>query len=351
MTTVETTTFKCIEWVDETVRLIDQTRLPSEEVWLTLHDYKEVVTAIKTMQVRGAPAIAIAGVYALLLAAREFVERQDFRQKVLEAAEYIVNARTTGANLAWAIDRMVGTMKANETSTQIVKTLTAEALIIQREDEYANRRISELGASILPDGIAILTHCNTGVLATSAYGTALGVIQSAWRQHKLKQVYATETRPLLQGSRLTTWELARSGIDATLLPDSAAGTLIRQDRIQAIITGADCIASNGDTVNKIGTYTLAILAKQHNIPFYVAAPTSTIDMTLSRGDLIKIEQRSPEEVTHFRGDRIAAEKISIYNAAFDLTHADLITAIITERGISRRPHARSLRQLMEPNGY
>ncbi|MDA1188578.1 MAG: S-methyl-5-thioribose-1-phosphate isomerase [Chloroflexi bacterium] len=346
-TAIETTTFRCIEWADETVKLIDQTRLPTEEVWLELHDYRDVIEAIKSLRVRGAPAIGVAGAYALVLAAQEFVNEPDFTHRLSISADEIADARPTGANLAWAIRRMTALVQSIDSPKQVIEKLTAESLLIQREDEEANRRIGQFGADLLSNGSSVLTHCNTGALATGGYGTAFGVIHTAWSQGKVKHVYATETRPLLQGARLTAWELVRAGIDTTLLPDSAAGMIMCQGIIHAVITGADRIAANGDTANKIGTYTLAVLAKEQGIPFYIAAPTTTIDMSLPSGEQIVIEQRNPDEVTHLRGSRIAAAGVSVYNAAFDVTPAELIAGIITERGVSKKPHTKSLKTLME----
>ena len=340
---------RCIEWAGERVRLLDQTRLPSEEVWLELSDYRAVIAAIKEMRIRGAPAIGVAGGYAVVLAAQQLrgaSGKATFTSQLETAAQEIANARPTGANLAWAVRRMMGIARKATSPQAALAGLTAEAVAIQREDKEANRRMGRLGADLLPSG-SVLTHCNTGFLATGGYGTALGVILTAWRDGKLKHVYATETRPLLQGARLTAWELARAGAEATLLPDSAAGELMRRGRIQSAIVGADRIAANGDTANKIGTYALAVLAKEHSIPFYIAAPTSTVDMALASGREIVIEERAPEEVTHLAGRRVAAQGIAVFNPAFDVTPAKYIAGIVTERGVAAPPYEASLKKLME----
>jgi methylthioribose-1-phosphate isomerase len=341
---------RCIEWAGDKVRLLDQTRLPSEEVWLELSDHRAVIAAIKEMRIRGAPAIGVAGAYAIVLAAQQLRRvsgTATFIAQLETAAQEIASARPTGANLAWAVRRMVAVAHKAASSQAALAALTAEAVAIQREDEEANRRMGRLGADLLPSG-AVLTHCNTGFLATGGYGTALGVILTAWRDGKLKHVYATETRPLLQGARLTAWELARAGANTTLLPDSAAGELMRRGKVQSAIVGADRIAANGDTANKIGTYALAVLAKEHGIPFYIAAPTSTVDMTLPSGRDIVVEERLPEEVTHLAGRRVAAQGVAVFNAAFDVTPARYIAGIVTERGVAAPPYEVSLKKLMEP---
>ncbi|MBM3943976.1 MAG: S-methyl-5-thioribose-1-phosphate isomerase [SAR202 cluster bacterium] len=346
-TAIEAPAFRCIEWADGTVRLIDQTRLPAEEVWLELSRYQDVIAAIKEMRIRGAPAIGVAGAYALALAAQSLISKPDFAALLKAAAAEIADARPTGANLSWAVRRMMAVATSAGSPEDTLKKLTAEAIAIQREDEDANHRMGRFGADLLPHHSSVLTHCNTGALATGGYGTAFGIIHTAWKQGRLEHVYATETRPLLQGARLTAWELARAGITATLLPDSAAGTLMRQGRVQAVITGADRIAANGDTANKIGTYSLAVLAAEHDIPFYIAAPTSTIDMRLPTGGQIAIEERHPDEVTHVAGKRTAAEGVSVFNPAFDVAPGDLIAAIVTERGVARAPYQQSLKKMME----
>ncbi|MBM3934192.1 MAG: S-methyl-5-thioribose-1-phosphate isomerase [SAR202 cluster bacterium] len=333
--------------------LLDQTHLPSSEVWLELADYRAVVEAIKHMRVRGAPAIGIAGAYAVVLAAGELTDYtpDEFQVRLKAAADVIANARPTGANLAWAVRRMMAHAHVVTSPSSAEKQLLAEALRIHEEDEKANRRMGKLGADLLPQGAGVLTHCNTGALATGGHGTALGVIRSAWEAGKLGHVYATETRPLLQGARLTAWELMHDHIPATLLPDSAAGQLMRQRKVQAVIVGADRIAANGDTANKIGTYSLAVLAKEHGIPLYVAAPFSTIDLTLSSGEGIVIEDRSAREVTHFGGYKSAPDGIAVMNPAFDVTPNDYIAAIITELGVARKPYTTGLANLKKAHTH
>ena len=339
-----------VRWSDGAVVLLDQTRLPGEEVWLELTDYREVVEAIRSMRVRGAPAIGIAGAYAVALAAMEASADQGrFMVSLREAVGEIRHARPTGANLEWAVGRMMSVAAGDADRPEAaVAALASEAQRIHAEDQEANAAIGRLGADLLPAGGAVLTHCNTGALATGGGGTALGVITTAWEQGKLAHVYATETRPLLQGARLTAWELARAGVDATVLPDSAAGALMRRGSIGAVVVGADRIAANGDTANKIGTYTLAVLAREHGVPLYVAAPSSTVDMDLPDGGAIPIEERAVEEVTHLAGSRVVAEGVSVLNMAFDLTPSEYVTAIVTERGVAAgRSLCRELARLME----
>ena len=332
--------------------LIDQTRLPVEEVWLELYDYREVIEAIRELRIRGAPAIGVAGAFAVALAAAE-IEREGSGVSVsrLEsAAREIEQARPTGANLRWAVRRMLGTARraeAGDSGESMVAELAREAEEIHEEDERANLRMGRFGADLMPKDGAVLTHCNAGALATGGYGTALGVIRAAWDAGRISGVFATETRPVLQGARLTAWELVRDGIDATLISDSAAGQLMRSGRVQAVIVGADRIAANGDVANKIGTYNLAVLASEHGLPLYVAAPTSTIDLETPTGDSIPIEKRAAQEVTHLAGKRVAAEGIKALNFAFDVTPHRYVAAIITEAGIVRDPYEEGLRQVVE----
>ena len=350
--TPKTASLRAIEWIDGAVRLIDQTRLPLEEVWLELTDYTAVVDAIKEMRIRGAPAIGIAGAYALALAAAQIAHSHphEFQARLETAGHEIVDARPTGANLAWAVDRMLEAAKRSGTAESAVDELIAEAARIHDEDERANRQIGRLGAELIPQGSAVLTHCNTGALATGGYGTALGVVRTAWADGKLSRVYATETRPLLQGARLTAWELARDNIEATLVPDSAAGDLMRRGEVQAVVVGADRIAANGDVANKIGTYSLAVLARESGVPFYVAAPTGTIDLAVQSGDFIAIEQRRSDEVTHLAGQRVAAEGVDVLNPAFDVTPHVYVTAIVTEMAVATDPYEDSLRRIVEDAG-
>ena len=346
---VTATDFRPILWRDSRVRLIDQTRLPLEEVWLELSDYRDVVTAIREMRIRGAPAIGVAGAYGLSLAALEIARepRGDFMKRLEAAALEISMARPTGANLAWATRRMLAVARQADSTEDAVSHLIAEAVLIQEEDEESNRRMGALGADLIPRESSVLTHCNTGALATGGYGTALGVIRTAWADRRITRVFATETRPFLQGARLTAWELVKANIDSTVIPDSAAGHLMRRGDVQVVIVGADRIAANGDVANKIGTYSLGVLAKENGVPFYVAAPTSTVDLSLPSGDSITIEERPPEEVTHLGGVRITPEGTGVLNPAFDVTPHQYVTATITEKGVVREPYAQQLRQIME----
>ena len=340
--------FRPIAWAGGKVRLIDQTLLPHQEVWLELADYRDVVAAIKEMRVRGAPAIGVAGAYAVALAAAELAATDSaFLTSLEKAGARVRDARPTGANLAWAVDRMLEIARQTDTPTAAVDALIAEAQAIQDEDESANRAIGRYGASLLPQDCTILTHCNAGALATGGFGTALGVVMTAWEDGRIARVLATETRPFLQGARLTAWELARAGVDASLIADSAAGHMMQTGEVQAVVTGADRIAANGDVANKIGTYALAVLARENRVPFYVAAPTSTLDIGLTSGREIVIEQRPPAEVTDFNGERVAALGIDAINPAFDVTPHEYVTAIITEMGAVRDPYVEGLRQIAE----
>ena len=340
---------KPIEWVGGSVRLVDQTLLPHRETWMVLQDYREVVAAIREMQIRGAPAIGIAGAYALTLAAAELAEGPptDFRASLEEAAAEVRNARPTGANLAWAVDRMLRVARRADGPASCVDALMSEAQSIQEEDESANRVIGRYGSELLPPGGTILTHCNAGALATGGFGTALGVITTAWADGRIAGVLATETRPFLQGSRLTAWELARAGINAALIADSAAGHMMRTGEVHAVVTGADRIASNGDVANKIGTYPLAVLSRENGIPFYVAAPTSTLDLDLGSGQDIVIEHRPSAEITDFSGVRVAADGVDAVNPAFDVTPHEYVTAIVTEKGVAQAPYSTTLRRVVE----
>ena len=306
--------------------------------------YEQAVDAIRGMQVRGAPAIGVTAAYAVAMAARQIAERnpEDFDGLLDQASSTIRAARPTAVNLGWAVDRMLAVASGGGSPEEVVRKLVEEAEEIQREDEAINRRMGEFGKDLMPDGGSVLTHCNTGALATSGFGTALGVIRAGWEAGKRFEVFNTETRPWLQGSRLTSWEFQKLGIPATLLADSAAGMLMKQGRIGCIITGADRIAANGDTANKIGTYSLAVLARENGIPFYIAAPTSTIDLDLADGEAIEIEERDPEEVTGFRGVQTAPDGVSAINPAFDVTPHRYITAIVTESGVVSAPYGEGL---------
>ncbi|MBI4303465.1 MAG: S-methyl-5-thioribose-1-phosphate isomerase [Chloroflexi bacterium] len=341
------TTYLPIEWLGDRVKILDQTKLPREEVYLELSHYQDVAVAIKELKVRGAPAIGVAGAYAVALGVLEIKASStaDFLKKFKEVSQAIAATRPTARNLFQAIERMDKVFEAGGKVEELKKALVQEAIKIHNEEIENTRKLSQLGAELIKDGFTILTHCNTGPLATTGYGTALGVIIQAKEQGKRIKVFATETRPLLQGARLTAWELKKAGIPFTLITDSMAGYFMRQGKIDCVIVGADRIAANGDTANKIGTYTLAVLAKEHGIPFYVAAPTTTIDLSIASGKEIPIEQRSQEEVAYFAGVCVTPEDCEILNPAFDVTPARYISAIITERGIIRAPYGEGIKKV------
>ncbi len=341
-----------IRWEDGRLLLLDQTRLPAEETTLVVDRYEDAVSSIREMRVRGAPAIGVTAAYAVAMAARDIPpgSRDEFLENLEVAATQIRAARPTAVNLAWAVDRMMNVAAATNDVVDVASRLLAEAQEIHREDEEINRRMGQFGKELMPDGGSVLTHCNTGALATSAFGTALGVIRAGWEDGKRFEVFNTETRPWLQGARLTSWEFKQLGIPATLLADSAAGILMRQGRIGCVITGADRIAANGDTANKVGTYMLAVLAHENGIPFYVAAPTSTIDPALPDGDGIEIEQRAEAEVTRFGGVMTAPEGVRAVNPAFDITPHRYIDAIVTEMGVASPPFTESLMLAIKGNG-
>lgn len=340
-----------IRWEDGRLLLLDQTRLPAEEITLVVERYEDAVSGIREMRVRGAPAIGVTAAYAMFLAARDIGSkyRDEFLGNLGEAAANIRAARPTAVNLGWAVDRMMRAAAETTEAADMPSRLLAEAREIHREDEEINRRMGQFGKELMPHGGSVLTHCNTGALATSAFGTALGVIRAGWEDGKRFEVFNTETRPWLQGARLTSWEFQRLGIPATLLADSAAGMLMRQGRIGCVITGADRIAANGDTANKVGTYMLAVLARENGVPFYVAAPTSTIDPGLPDGDGIEIEQRAEEEVTRFGGVKTAPEGVRAVNPAFDVTPHRYIDAIVTEMGVASPPFTESLMLAIKGN--
>lgn len=337
-----------IAWANDRLRLLDQTRLPTEEVWLEIEDEREVAAAIREMRVRGAPAIGVTAAYGVALAARRIsaTDMPAFLAQLEEAITLLGATRPTAVNLFWALERMRQVARSAATPDDARARLLAEALAVHSQDVAANRGMGRFGAELIPDGATVLTHCNAGALATAGYGTALGVIRAAREAGKTVKVVADETRPLLQGARLTAWELARDGIETTLIADTMAGSFMRRGLISCVVVGADRIAANGDVANKIGTYQVAVLAKEHGIPFYVAAPISTLDLSLASGDEIPIEERNPDEVTHVGGVRTAPEGITVANPAFDITPARYITAIITERGIARAPYEESLRNVM-----
>ncbi len=345
---VETHILLPIKWLPEgKVRFLDQTRLPQEEVWLETADYREVAEAIRELRLRGAPLIGIAAAYGLALASLSLPEDDAAHAlpRLKAAAAELAATRPTAVNLAWALDRLLAMITGDSEVKAIRTALLEEARRVHEEDVAANRRLGRHGAALLPQGASVLTHCNAGSLATGGYGTALGVVRSARETGRLHHVYATETRPLLQGARLTAWELTREGIPFTLIVDSAAGSLLRRGEADAVIVGADRITANGDVANKIGTYSLAVLARENGVPFYVAAPTSTIDLSLATGEAIPIEERSAQEVTSLRGIDLAPEGTAAANPAFDVTPHDYITAIITENGVAREPYEESLATL------
>jgi methylthioribose-1-phosphate isomerase len=334
-----------IQWDDGVLKLLDQTRLPLEQITIEIRDYRAAAGAIRDMQVRGAPAIGVTAAYAVAMAARELraAGRDEFMAQLKTAGAQIEAARPTAVNLHWAVQRMMRVAGSVPDPGDIADSLLAEARRIQEEDEAINRRLGDWGKDLIPDGGSVLTHCNAGALATAAFGTAVGVIRAGWEAGRRFQVFNTETRPFLQGARLTAWEFQQLGIPATLIVDSAAGMLMREGRIGCVITGADRIAANGDTANKIGTYTLAVLARENGIPFYVAAPISTIDLDLASGDEIQIEERASAEVTHFQGKPTAPVGVMAMNPAFDVTPHRYVQAIVTENGVCRSPFLESLK--------
>jgi methylthioribose-1-phosphate isomerase len=345
---------KTIAWKDNRVVILDQRQLPDEEVYLECHDAAAVVNAIKGMAIRGAPAIGIAAAMGMALGALG-IDKKDFTpfyQELSSICETLKQARPTAINLRWALERMKRVCEANkEKAVEAIKgLLVSEALAILKEDIEINKRIGEQGKGLIHDGDTILTHCNAGALATGGYGTALGVIRRAWEEKKRITVIATETRPLLQGARLTAWELHREGIPVTLIADNMVGYLMQQGEIDLCIVGADRITGNGDVANKIGTYTLAILAKEHGIPFYVAAPLSTFDRGAKTGAEIPIEERDASEVTAMGGRRTAPQGIAVRNPAFDVTPHRYVSAIITEKGVMRPPFEKSLKRILGKNG-
>jgi methylthioribose-1-phosphate isomerase len=337
---------KTIAWKDNTIVLLDQRRLPEEEVYLECRNVPAVVEAIKTMAIRGAPAIGIAAAMGIALGALGIVKRDftSFDNNLHAICKTLKATRPTAVNLHWALERMKGVCEANkEKGVEAIKgLLVAEALAILEEDINANKKIGEIGKDLISDGDTILTHCNAGALATGGYGTALGVIRRAWEDKKRITVIATETRPLLQGARLTAWELQREGIPVTLITDSVAGSIMQHKEIDLCIVGADRIAANGDVANKIGTYTLAVLAHEHKIPFYVAAPLSTLDRSLKSGEAIPIEERDASEVTTLWGRRLAPQRVLVRNPAFDVTPHRYVSAIVTEKGVMRPPFNKTL---------
>jgi len=336
---------KAIEWLGDRVKLLDQTKLPRKESYLELSRYQDIASAIVELKIRGAPAIGIAVSYGLALGALKIKAEtpDDFRRELKAVSGALAATRPTARSLFRALERMEKVAEKGADVEGIKQALVDEAVKIHNEEAEATLTLSKLGAELLKDGSTILTHCNTGPLATGGYGTALGVIRQAFERGKKLKVIATETRPLLQGTRITAWELKQLKIPFTLITDSMAGYFMSRGEVDAVIVGADRIAANGDTANKIGTYTLAVLAKEHKVPFYVAAPLTTIDLALATGAEIPIEQRSPEEVTHIQGAAVAPAGIEAANPAFDVTPNKYITAIITEGGIIRKPFGEGMR--------
>ena len=344
---------KTVEWTKEGVRMLDQRLLPSEEKYLMLRSYDEVAEAIKKMVVRGAPAIGVSAAMGIALGASQSVGTSvaDLEDDLSYIFDVMSKTRPTAVNLFWAIERMRSRFQQEKKVGDVEKVkeaLVKEALAIFEEDITANRAIGHFGAPLIPDGGTVLTHCNAGALATAGdYGTALGVVRGAIDAGKKVAVIADETRPFLQGLRLTAWELAKDNIPVTVITDNMAGHVMKNGQVDAVVVGADRIAANGDTANKIGTYMVAVLAKQHNIPFYVAAPITTLDLTLASGAEIPIEERDPSEVTHIRDHQLAPDGISIQNPAFDVTPHEFITAIITDKGVAEPPFEASLRKMCD----
>ncbi|MCH7678765.1 S-methyl-5-thioribose-1-phosphate isomerase [candidate division KSB1 bacterium] len=337
-----------IEWTNNQIRMIDQTKLPEELTYLEISDTEVLAEAIKSLRIRGAPAIGIAGAFGMVLGVQNFAgeEKEVFFKQLKETAEYLNATRPTAVNLSWAIQRMNGVAEQNKDKpvAEIKEQLLKEAQTIWEEDRKICRRLGKHGAKLLKDGFNVLTHCNTGALATVDYGTALGVVFAANEEGKKLHVYADETRPLLQGARLNVWELMNESIDVTLICDNTAAFVMQQKKIDCAIVGADRIAANGDTANKIGTYNVAVLCEKHGVPFYVAAPYSTIDFNLRNGSQIPIEERAAEEITEGFGKRTAPLNTKVYSPAFDITPNELIASIITEEGVIEPPYEINLKK-------
>src|SRR5580693_4622557 len=346
---LRTDVIQTLEWTQSGVVFIDQTKLPTEEVYVTCTTHQQVADVIRNMVVRGAPAIGVAAAMGIALGVKNSKAENgaDLKKDFDQISEAIRQTRPTAVNLFWAIRRMTEKFESLRIRpiAQIQQALIEEAQRMHAEDIAANQAMGRHGATLMPSSGGVLTHCNAGALATAGYGTALGVIRAAVEAGKKIHVYADETRPFLQGSRLTAWELMKDGIPTTVISDNMAGVMMQQGKIAAIVVGADRIAANGDVANKIGTYTVAILAKEHDIPFYVAAPFSTIDMDMPDGSKIPIEQRNTKEVTHIAGKQMVPDGVAVENPAFDVTPAKYVTAIVTERGIARAPYGESLRGL------
>lgn len=343
-----------LEWTDSGVRFIDQTKLPTEETYVTCKTYQQVADVIRNMVVRGAPAIGVSAAMGIALGVKNSKAEttSDLKREFDEICDVIGKTRPTAVNLFWAIRRMQQKFEQlrGRAPEQIRQGLIEEARRMHAEDIAINKAMGSHGATLMPSSGGILTHCNAGALATCGYGTALGVVRAAVERGKKIHVYADETRPFLQGSRLTAWELMKDGIATTVISDNMSGAMMRQGKIGAVIVGADRIAANGDVANKIGTYTVAVLAKEHNIPFYVAAPISTVDLATPDGSGIPIEERNAAEVTHIAGKQMTPEGVQVENPAFDVTPAKYVTAIVTEKGIARAPYEESLARLAREAG-
>ena len=338
---------RTIEWVDTFSRMVDQTKFPYEFSFVDIKTGQDMFDAIKTMIVRGAPAIGIAGAHGVVLYAQELekenLTRDEFISKLLEKADYMATSRPTAVNLMWAVEKQKEVIKNSTSDIKgLIEELKQNGIKLENEDIEINKKIGDYGAEVVPKGATILTHCNAGALATVGYGTALGVVRSAFAKDNTVQVFADETRPRQQGARITTLELTMDGIPTTLITDGMCSYFMKKGMIDMVCVGADRIAANGDTANKIGTYTVAIAAKYHNVPFYVAAPLSTIDTSIKTGDEIVIEERSREEVTHINGKSICAEGVNVINPGFDVTPHELIAGIITEVGILRPDYNKSI---------
>ncbi|MBI2958229.1 MAG: S-methyl-5-thioribose-1-phosphate isomerase [Chloroflexi bacterium] len=346
----ETARVQPIEWLGDRVRILDQTLLPGRIEYIDTGDYRVVADAIRRLCVRGAPAIGVAGAYGAALGALALKngDSDTFLKEFNSILGFLASTRPTAVNLSWALSRVEAAARRPRTIPEIKEAVVAEAQAIQRHEEEATDRLSRYGADLIGDGFTVLTHCNAGSLATCGCGTALGVIKAAKAQGKKLHVFATETRPLLQGARLTAWELVQERIPVTLITDSMAGHFLSKGTIDAVVVGADRVAANGDVANKIGTYSIAVLAGENGVPFYVAAPLSTIDLAINSGKDIPIEERNHAEVTHIAGVRLAAEGVEVANPAFDVTPAKHVSAIITERGVVRPPYSPRLERLFGP---
>ena len=343
---------RTIQWVDNISRMVDQTKFPEEYIYVDIKTGNEMYDAIKTMIVRGAPAIGIAGAHGVVLYAQELKKENlsfdEFKSKLIEKSDYLASSRPTAVNLMWAVEQQKNLIKNSHSDIDtLINDLTNQAVRMENEDIEINKAIGHYGAEVVPKGATILTHCNAGALATVGYGTALGVVRSAFANDNTIQVFADETRPRQQGARITTLELTMDGIPTTLITDGMCSYFMKKGMIDMVVVGADRIAANGDTANKIGTYTVAIAAKYHNIPFYIAAPLSTIDTSIKSGDEIVIEERSHDEVTHINGKTICADGVNIINPGFDVTPHELITGIITEVGILKPDYNTSIKEAFE----